>query len=329
MSWSRKKVLVTGAGGFIGSHLAEALVEAGAKVRGFLRYNSRNDIGHLRWADPQAVREMELIFGDLNDPDSVGRAVEGATLIYHLGAVISIPYSYLDPAEVIKTNILGTTNILQQALKKGVDLVVHTSTSEVYGTARFVPITEDHPLQAQSPYSASKIAADKIAESYCLSYGLPVVILRPFNTYGPRQSRRAIIPTIITQALAGSKIRLGSLWPTRDFTYVSDTVAGFLSCAGKPRAIGQTINLGTGRDIPVRELAQKILAQLGVRARIVYEKSRVRPPGSEVGRLRSSPRRALRLLGWKARVTLPEGLKATLRWFEDHRGDYPDTDYAV
>src|SRR5215211_6906805 len=252
-----RHALVTGAAGFIGSHLVERLVRDGAKVRALCRYNSRNDRGTLDWLDDEVQSEVEVHMGELRDIESVSRAVRDTEVVFHLGALIAIPYSYVNARDYFETNVLGSLNVAQAALRHGVRRVVHTSTSEVYGTAQTVPITEDHPLEAQSPYSASKIGADKLMDSFHRSHELPVVVLRPFNTYGPRQSARAVIPTIITQALAADVLRLGALSPTRDLTLVSDTADGFI-CAGESAdAVGRTINLGVGEEISIGELAQR------------------------------------------------------------------------
>ena len=258
--------------------------------------------------------------GDLRDSDCVRNFLKGRDIVFHLGALIPIPYSYVNPRDVIQTNVLGTLNVLQAAREHGVK-VIHTSTSETYGTAQYVPIDEKHPLQAQSPYSASKIGADKIAESFHHSYGLPVTIIRPFNTYGPRQSARAIIPTIITQLLDGNKLSLGNLQPTRDLTYVSDTVEGFLKLAESPKAVGQTFNLGVSEEISVGELAQKLQNLAGRKSKIEKEQQRVRPKGSEVERLLSDNKKA-RQLGWKPKVSLDEGLRLTVEWFRKNRRYY-------
>jgi dTDP-glucose 4,6-dehydratase len=261
--WKNKTVLVTGAGGFIGSHLVEALAAQGAQVRAFVRYNSRGDPGLLRLIPAEKLSNVEIIAGDLRDGQAIREAVKGCSLVFHLGALISIPYSYRHPAQVAETNFMGTLNVLLACRDLGVELLVHTSTSEVYGTARQVPIDEEHPLQGQSPYSASKIGADKLAESFYCTYDLPVVTVRPFNTYGPRQSARAVIPTIITQALTQSTVRLGSLETTRDFTYVDDTVAGFIAAAECAGVEGAFFNLGTGEEIRIGDLAKKVIQKVG------------------------------------------------------------------
>jgi NAD dependent epimerase/dehydratase len=250
-SWAGRRVLVTGAGGFIGSHLVERLVGLGARVRAFVRYNSRNDPGLLKLLPGATFQQVEIVAGDLRDAEAVAQASEGVEVVFHLGALIAIPYSYLHPQEVVETNVMGTLNVLMAARRHGVGRVVHTSSSEVHGTARYVPIDEEHPLQGQSPYSASKIGADKVAESFYCAYDLPVATIRPFNTYGPRQSARAVIPTIITQALGRDRICLGDLTPTRDFTFVQDTVEGFLLVAESPKAVGQEFNLGYDSEISI------------------------------------------------------------------------------
>jgi dTDP-glucose 4,6-dehydratase len=331
MSLSGRKVLVTGAGGFIGSHLAEALVEAGAKVRAFVIYDS---LGSSGWLDHSARRgDMEIVAGDLADRDSVRDAVEGCEIVFHLGALIAIPYSYRAPVSYVRANVDGTLNVLQAARDLGNIRVVHTSTSEVYGTARYVPIDEAHPLQAQSPYAATKIAADKLAESFHLSFGLPVTTVRPFNTFGPRQSPRAVIPTIILQCLNGGEVRLGNLQPTRDFTFVDDTVSGFLCAAQSDAAVGETVNLGTGREISIGELSRLIGRITGTEPKIVQEAQRVRPADSEVERLCADTSRARKSFGWEPQVTLEEGLARATAWMKQnmdlHLSRYRPTDYAT
>lgn len=297
MDWQGKTVLVTGAGGFLGSHLAEGLVTRGARVRALVRYNSRNDWGLLEQL-PEAVKgKIEVAAGDLTDPFGIARVVAGCAIIFHLAALIAIPYSYVAPAQYVAVNCGGTLNLLEAARAQGVEAFIHTSTSETYGTAQYTPIDEGHPLKGQSPYSASKIAADKLAESYHLSFGLPVVTVRPFNTFGPRQSARAIIPTIITQALIGDTIHLGDLRPRRDFTFVDDTVTGFLKAAATPQAVGQVINLGTGRAVSIGELAQAIIGLVGGNKKIATDSARLRPEASEVWHLESDNRRAKEVLG--------------------------------
>jgi NAD dependent epimerase/dehydratase len=316
------KVFVTGAGGFIGSHLVESLANRGASVRAFVRYNSRADTGFLNQLDPDLIENLDIVFGDLRDPQSVSMAVKGCQIIFHLGALISIPYSYHHPREVVETNILGTLNILQASLENQADRLVHTSTSEVYGTALYAPIDEEHPLQGQSPYSASKIGADKLAESFYCSYNLPVVTVRPFNTFGPRQSARAVIPTIITQALSKDMIKLGSLETRRDFTYVSDTVNGFIKAAFAEQAVGHTINLGTGREITIHDLANTIIQITGRQVEIRFDADRTRPGKSEVMRLQSNNHLASQLMGWEPEVSLEDGLIKTIDWIRTHLNGY-------
>lgn len=317
-----KKVLVTGAGGFIGSHLVEELVRSGADVRGFVRYNSRGDGGLLRELDGKILQEVEVIAGDLRDEDAVRKAVKGCQVVFHLGALISIPYSYYHPMEVASTNITGTLNVLQSCRDLGIERVVHTSTSEVYGTARIVPINEEHPLQGQSPYSASKIGADKLAESYYCAFNLPVVTVRPFNTYGPRQSARAVIPTIITQALVKDTIKLGNLNTTRDFTYISDTVAGFIQAGISEKGLGEVFNLGTGQEIRIGDLAEKVIEFIGRKVKIEVDRERLRPEKSEVLQLLSDNRKAGEILQWKPKVTFDEGLKRTIEWIAKNIDHY-------
>jgi dTDP-glucose 4,6-dehydratase len=315
-------VLVTGAGGFIGSHLVERLHAEGAKVRAFVRYNSRGDAGFLRQLPPETLTQLEIVGGDIRDSSAILTASEGVDVIFHLGALISIPYSYVHPREVTESNILGTLNVLEAARHHQTARVIHTSTSEVYGTARYAPIDERHPLQGQSPYSASKIGADKLVESFHLSFNLPVVTVRPFNTFGPRQSARAVIPTIITQALAGRDIKLGNLDTTRDFTFVDDTVDGFLKAAQADGAVGGTFNLGTGVEIRVGDLAEKIIAATGSQAHVQVDAQRLRPDKSEVLRLISDNSLAQEALGWSPRVSLDEGLGRTIAWIRDHLDMY-------
>lgn len=327
MNWSDKKVLVTGAGGFIGSHLTERLVELGAKTRAFVRYSSTGSWG---WLDQSPRKnDVEVVLGDIRDQDTVTHAMAGTDIVFHLAALIAIPYSYQAPLSYVRTNVEGTLNVLQAAQRVESEMVVHTSTSEVYGTARTVPIDENHPLQGQSPYSASKIGADKIAESFHLSFGLPVVTVRPFNTYGPRQSARAVIPTIITQALNGSEIRLGNLDPTRDLNFVADTVEGFIKAAETPKAIGETINLGSGREISIGDLAALILKQMNRDIPIALEGVRVRPENSEVDRLLADSRKGQSILGWKPKYSLEEGLTATIEWIRENSERYRTGIYVV
>ena len=318
MNWKEKSVLVTGAGGFIGSHLTEHLVELGANVRSFVRYNSRNDWGLLELLPKDKLDQMEIIMGDLKDADAVRHAAKDVDISFHLGSLIAIPYSYIHPRETIETNILGALNVLTAAKENNIEKIIHTSTSEVYGTAKYVPIDEEHPLQGQSPYSASKIGADKIAESFYKSFDVPVAIIRPFNTYGPRQSARAVIPTIIMQALTKEKMFLGSLHPTRDYTYVKDVVEGFIKVAESPKSIGEVINIGSNFEISIGDIAKRIIPMIGKNAEIITDPARVRPQDSEVERLWCDNTKAKRLLGWEPTTSLDEGLKKTIEGISDN-----------
>jgi dTDP-glucose 4,6-dehydratase len=320
--WTTTKVLVTGAGGFIGSHLVERLVTLGASVRALVRYNSRGDPGLLRLASAETISRVELIGGDLRDPDAVRKAVHGCQYVFHLGALIAIPYSYLHPFEVAESNFMGTLNMLMACRDFEVQRLIHTSTSEVYGTAQRASIDESHPLQGQSPYSASKIGADKLVESFYCAYQLPAVTVRPFNTYGPRQSARAVIPTIITQALANRTIHLGNLDAIRDFTYVEDTVHGFLCAADAEDVEGLTFNLGTGAAISIASLAEKILQKTDTRATIEIDQERMRPQKSEVMRLLSDNSLARERLHWSPAVSLDEGLDRTIEWIKGNLDRY-------
>jgi NAD dependent epimerase/dehydratase len=329
MNWNGKKVLVTGAGGFIASHLVERLVSEGAQVRAFTRYNSRNDVGMLRLVPPDVFSELEVVLGDLRDVEAVRSAVRGVDTVFHLGALIAIPYSYVHPREVIETNVMGTVNVLMAARDFDVRRVVHTSTSEVYGTAQYTPIDEAHPLQGQSPYSASKIAADKIAESFYRSFNLPVVTLRPFNTYGPRQSTRAVIPTIITQVLTRDVVKLGSLDPSRDFTFVKDTAKGFICIAEADNVLGEEINLGNDNTIRIGDLVEKIFGIIGKSPEVVTDSQRIRPGKSEVMRLWASNNKAKKMIGWEPRISLDEGLRLTIEWISAHLDLYRPDQYMV
>ena len=327
MNWNGKRVLVTGAGGFIGSHVVERLVALGAHTRALVRYNS---LGSWGWLDQSPVKdEVEVVLGDVRDQDSLQRLSAEVDVIFHLAALIAIPYSYQAPLSYVRTNVEGTLNVMQCALRNDVSLVVHTSTSEVYGTAQSVPMSEEHRLQGQSPYSASKIGADKIAESFHLSFGLPVITVRPFNTFGPRQSARAVIPTIITQALTQSEVRLGSVTPTRDLNYVADTVEGFIKAAQTPTAVGQVINLGSGQEISVGDLARAIMKIMGKDLPLVSEAERTRPEASEVERLCADNTKATTLLDWRPQFTLAQGLKATIDWIQANHERYRPGIYAV
>ena len=317
-----EKVLVTGADGFIGSHVTELLVREGFAVRAFVQYNSFDSRGWLDTIDPELTRQLEFIAGDVRDPSFVRAAMKGCDGVLHLAALIAIPYSYHAPDAYVQTNITGTLNIVQAARDLGVRKVVHTSTSEVYGSARFVPITEEHPLVGQSPYSATKIGADQIALSFHRAFETPVAIVRPFNTYGPRQSSRAVIPTIITQVAAGKKlIELGSLSPTRDFSFVEDVARGMLAVLRADESIGEVINIGSGFEISIGETAELIIETLGASAEVVCRDERVRPLASEVDRLFASVDKAKRLLGWQpaygGREGFSRGIEKTAAWFAD------------
>jgi len=328
MSLTGRKVLVTGAGGFIGSHLSERLVVEGARVRALIHYNA---LGHCGWLEKSEFRnQMEIMAGDLTDPDSVRAAMRDIEIVFHLGALIAIPYSYHAPMSYVRTNIDGTLNVLQAARELRTQRVLHTSTSEVYGTAQYVPINELHPLQGQSPYSASKIGADKLAEAFHCSFGVPLVTVRPFNTFGPRQSARAVIPAIVAQCLSGKKIiNLGNLSPTRDMNYVSNTVDGFLAAAQADQAVGRTINIGSCREISIGDLAALIVQLTGAKITIESEEQRIRPEKSEVNRLLCDNTLAFQLLGWKPKVALEEGLQRTIDWMRKNMETYRPDVYAI
>lgn len=315
---SGKKILVTGAAGFIGSHLTEKLVESGYEVRALVRYNSRNFWGWLE--NSPLKKEIEIVSGDIRSFDSVKEAAKGVKIIFHLAALIGIPYSYHSPDSYVDTNIKGTLNVLQAARELGVRKVIHTSTSEIYGTAKFIPISEEHPINPQSPYAATKSAADVLALSFCNSFSLPVTVIRPFNTYGPRQSARAIIPTIITQILSGKKkMEIGSLSPTRDFTYVMDTVRGFIKAAQSSNSINEVINLGSSFEISVKDLIKLILDITGVKVKVISSDKRKRPLQSEVQRLCADTQKARKLLDWSPDYKLEQGLKETVEWFKSQK----------
>ena len=312
------KVLVTGADGFIGSHLAEELIKDGYDVRAFVYYNSFNSWGWLDALPKNILDKIEIFSGDIRDPNGTREAMKGVDVVYHLAALIAIPFSYHSPDSYVDTNIKGTLNILQAARELGTKRILVTSTSEVYGTAKYVPIDENHPFQGQSPYSATKIGADRIAESFYRSFNMPITIVRPFNTYGPRQSARAIIPTIITQLLAGeSEIKLGSLSPTRDFNYVRDTTRGFIEIANSDKTIGEEINIATQQEISIEQLANELIKQINPSAKIVCDEQRLRPENSEVNRLLGSNEKIKRLTNWKSAYTFEEGIKETIEWFKD------------
>jgi NAD dependent epimerase/dehydratase len=324
MDLTKQKILVTGADGFIGSHLVESLLDRGCQVRAFVFYNSFNSWGWLETFPKEKLDKLEVFAGDIRDPNGVRKAMQGMDMVFHLAALIAIPFSYHSPDSYIDTNIKGTLNVLQAARDTACNRVLITSTSEVYGTAQYVPIDEQHPFQGQSPYSATKIGADRIAESFYRSFNTPVTIVRPFNTYGPRQSARAVIPTIITQLLAGStEIRLGSIHPTRDFSYVKDTVDGFLAIAETQATIGEEINIASQQEISIGQLAREIIDQINPTAtlkgtsRIVSEDIRIRPENSEVERLLGSNEKIRRLTGWQPAYTLKQGIRETIEWFRD------------
>jgi NAD dependent epimerase/dehydratase len=324
-AWSDRRVAVTGAAGFIGSHLVERLLDRGAEVTAFVRYNSRNENGLLSIEHER----LSIVRGDIRDLETISGLVAGVDIVFHLAALVGIPYSYVHVGEVVAVNVMGTLNVLTAAKETGLERVVVASTSEVYGNARFVPMDEDHPKQPQSPYAGSKVASDAIASSFHAAFDLPVTIVRPFNTYGPRQSDRAIIPTIISQALAGDEVVLGNLAPRRDFTYVTDTADGFVAAAESEQAVGQELNLGTGADISVGELAQKIGVLLGRDLRVREDSQRVRPPTSEVDRLVSSNARANDLMGWQPTVSLDDGLERTIEWVRVHPELYDPSSYRI
>jgi len=316
MNWTGKKVLVTGAGGFIGSHLAEELTRRGASTRAMVRYVANGGRGHLD--ESLLAGDIEIYAGDVTDQSSITKAMEGIDIVFHLAALIDVPYSYEAPESYIRTNVLGTLKVLQAARAIGVQRLVQTSTSEVYGSALYVPMDENHPLRAQSPYAASKIGADKLAEAFHASFQLPVTIVRPFNTYGPRQSIRAVIPAIIMQCLTRDEVHIGATSPTRDFTYVGDTVAGFIAAAESDRVIGETLNLGTGIEVSIGDLARRIGCLSGRDVTIVTDHEMLRPSKSEVTRLCSNNRRACELIGWHPVVEFDQGLADTIAWARDN-----------
>ncbi|AFA49246.1 NAD-dependent 4,6-dehydratase LegB [Acetobacterium woodii] len=324
------KVLVTGADGFIGSHLVEELVKRGKTVRAFVYYNSFNSWGWLDSFSPKVLDEIEVIAGDIRDPNGIRTAMKGIDEVYHLAALIAIPFSYHSPDTYVDTNIKGTLNVLQAARDLETPRILVTSTSEVYGTAQYVPIDEKHPFQGQSPYSATKIGADRLAESFYRSFSLPITIVRPFNTYGPRQSARAVIPTIITQLLSGKKeIHLGSLTPTRDFNYVKDTINGFIEIAKTEKTIGEEINIATQQEISIGELADELIRQINPKARIICDEERLRPEKSEVNRLLGSNGKIKALTNWKSEYTLEQGLNETIVFFEENGGKYKTDIYNI
>ena len=322
--------MVTGADGFIGSHLAERLLEKGYDVKAFSYYNSLNSWGWLEDLQPDKLKWIDIYTGDIRDPNGVREAMKDVEAVFHLAALIAIPFSYHSPDSYVDTNIKGTLNVLQAARAFDLERVVTTSTSEVYGTAQYVPIDEKHPYQGQSPYSATKIGADRLAESFFKSFGLPVSIVRPFNTFGPRQSARAIIPTIITQLLAGKKeIKLGSLTPTRDFNYVRDTVAGFIAIAESADTVGQEINIASQHEISIGQLAEEIISQINPEAKIICDRQRIRPQNSEVNRLLGSNEKIKKLTDWKPEYTFEQGISATIEWISNHMDRYKVDIYNI
>ena len=323
-------VLVTGADGFIGSHLTEELVRKGEKVKAFCYYNSFGTLGWIDTLPPEIRNEIEVFTGDIRDPNGVRHAMEGQDIVYHLAALIAIPFSYHSPDSYVDTNIKGTLNVLNAARQVGTKRLLVTSTSEVYGTALYVPIDEKHPYQGQSPHSATKIGADRLAESFYRSFDLPVTIVRPFNTYGPRQSARAVIPTIITQLLSGkTEIKLGSLTPTRDFNFVKDTAAGFMAIANCPEAVGQEINIATGQEISVGDLANELIRQINPNARIVCEEERLRPEKSEVERLLGDATKIKAMTGWQPQYTFEQGLAETIEFLRNNLDQYKPGQYIL
>lgn len=330
MAWKGKRVLVTGAGGFIGSHLAEELVRQGARVRALLHYDSRPQRSNLELADPKLLAEIEILSGDVADPHFMMRAVKDCDVVFHLAALIGIPFSYVAPSAYVQTNIIGTVNVMEACRLHQTPRLVHTSTSECYGTAQYTPIDEKHPLQGQSPYSASKIAADKLAESFFLSFNLPVTVVRPFNTYGPRQSARAIIPTILSQLLSGTKkLRIGAADPVRDMNYADDTVAAFLAAASSEKTLGEVINAGSGRGVSIGQLAELAMRVTGRTVPIEVDSARQRPSGSEVWKLIASNEKAKMLMDWSPKVSLEAGIERTARFIKDHLSLYRPEEYAV
>lgn len=329
MNLVSKNILVTGAGGFIGSHLTEELVKMGVSVKALVKYNSRNDWGLLEMLPKDLQKSIEVVSGDIRDPYMVKKAVSGCDVVFHLASLIAIPYSYKAPTSYVDTNIGGTINVLQAALETGVEKIIHTSTSEVYGTALYTPIDEKHPLQGQSPYSASKIGADKIVESYCLSFDMPVTTIRPFNSFGPRQSARAIIPTIITQAIQKDSVEVGQLDTVRDFTFVKDTVAGFLKIAECNDTFGETINIGSGKAITINDLAELIFRLMDKQKPIVSCQDRLRPQKSEVMKLLCDNRKAYHLMNWRPEKTLKQGLQETIEFFLSHAEHYKSCIYNL
>ena len=325
-----KRIMVTGAGGFIGSHLIEKLIESGAKVKALVHYNSRNDIGLLNLINEDFRQKIDIILCDLNDYNAVLDIAKNVEIIFHLGALIAIPYSYIHPRQVVMTNINSTLNVMMAAKEcPNIERIIHTSSSEVYGSAQYVPMDEKHPLDCQSPYAASKVGADKIAESFYKSFNIPVSIIRPFNCYGPRQSARAVIPTIISQALNKKEIHIGSTFPTRDYTYCTDTVDAMIAMSNCGKTIGEVVNAGSGFEISITEIIDKILEIIGCELPIVQDNKRIRPNKSEVDRLFCDNTKAKKLMGWENRVSFDDGLKMTINWVEEHLDFYDTNSYII
>jgi NAD dependent epimerase/dehydratase len=324
-----RKVLVTGAGGFVGSHLVEALVQNGARLKAFVHYNSRNDWGMLELADKKTLDQVEVVSGDIRDSDGARQMMKDQEIVFHLAALIGIPYSYLNPLDVADTNIQGTLNLILAAKEFGVEKFVHTSTSEVYGTAQHVPMDENHPVNPQSPYAATKASADQLALSFYYTYGLPLGIIRPFNVYGPRQSARSVVSSIIMQALTKDEIRIGTLSTSRDLTYVTDSVKGFVQFAECDEVVGQVVNLGSENEISVANLIESVGKNLGKRLKTVQENERIRPEKSEVERLVSSSEKAKKLFGWKPQVDIEEGIQRTISWIKGNIDLYKKEIYNI
>lgn len=329
MKLGGRKVLVTGAGGFVGSHLVEALVEKGCKVTAFVHYNSRNDWGMLEWVDKKILNQVEVISGDIRDSDGVRKIMKDQKIVFHLAALIGIPYSYVNPLDVADTNIQGTLNLLLAAKEIGVEKFIHTSTSEVYGTAQYVPMDENHPINPQSPYAASKASADQLALSFHYSYELPVSIIRPFNVYGPRQSARSVLSNIIMQALIKDEIKIGSISTSRDLTYVTDSVKGFIQFAECDETAGEVVNLGSQNEVSVKDLINLTEKHLGKKLKIVQEDKRIRPEKSEVMRLVSNSEKAKKLLGWKPEIEIEQGLQKTISWIKENLNFYKKDIYNI
>ena len=330
MNWQGKKVLVTGADGFIGSHLTERLVELGADVTALSQYNSFNNWGWIDTFDKKVKDSIKVVTGDIREYDGMKRIIKGQEVVLHLAALIAIPYSYLSPMAYVRTNVEGTTNVLEACREYEVEKIVHTSTSETYGTALYVPIDEKHPMQGQSPYSASKIGADMMAESYYKSFNMPIATLRPFNTYGPRQSARAVIPTIISQILAGkTEIRLGSLTPTRDFNFVLDTAEAFIKVAESERTIGEVVNAGSNYEISIGDTVKKIISIIGKDVKILCDDQRLRPENSEVNRLWADNTKIKELTDWKPYYNIDRGLEATIEWVKNNMQHFKTDIYNV